>query len=284
MSSLYSITNKVNGKIYIGQTIQKAKTRWKNHRWQLNKGIHKNTYLQNSWNKYGSQNFSFNILLCGEFFKKELNQLEKDYINLYDSTNLSKGYNLKAGGNSSTHHPESKKLMSKKVKEYIDKTSFFERTKTDDWALAQDIYIFWLNKSNGRGGNKYPGHTKISQAFNIGRGTATILCQKFNKGWIPNLDIRWCKLYSAQNIKPDIIHNEAGQQRKGKEFWNEKSPEWCKAIKAYKVWSKEKLSIIKLMKRVSIKEGVSKAMVKKFKSGWCPQNDENYMKYYGTSI
>lgn len=61
MSVIYKILNTVNGKFYIGSTID-AKRRWKEHRSKLNKNKHINLHLQNSWNKYGESSFSFNII------------------------------------------------------------------------------------------------------------------------------------------------------------------------------------------------------------------------------
>jgi len=58
---IYLINNKCNGHQYIGQSVD-IESRWKSHRYELNRCIHNNTYLQNAWNKYKEQNFSFSIL------------------------------------------------------------------------------------------------------------------------------------------------------------------------------------------------------------------------------
>ena len=75
-SGIYQITNKVNGKFYIGSSIQ-IEIRWKQHINALKKGNHCNKKLQNSWNKYGEQAFEFSIL-------EETNDLinrEQFYVN-----------------------------------------------------------------------------------------------------------------------------------------------------------------------------------------------------------
>lgn len=110
MKGIYSITNKVNGKIYIGQTSD-IDFRWFQHINNLKKNKHNNKYLQNSWNKYGENNFNFDIIevLENEF---ELNDKEKYYIQLYKSNITSYGYNLTSGGDNYSLNEESKNKIS----------------------------------------------------------------------------------------------------------------------------------------------------------------------------
>jgi group I intron endonuclease len=61
-TGVYEIRNKVNNKRYIGSTIMSFTKRLEHHRCLLRNGTHKNTYLQRAWNKYGEDNFEFNIL------------------------------------------------------------------------------------------------------------------------------------------------------------------------------------------------------------------------------
>jgi group I intron endonuclease len=61
MSGIYKIINKINGKYYVGSA-KNIRSRWNGHRHLLNKNIHKNPHLQNSWNKYGIDNFEFIII------------------------------------------------------------------------------------------------------------------------------------------------------------------------------------------------------------------------------
>lgn len=63
MSSIavYSILNRVNGKQYIGGTID-TKSRWLNHKNSLNNNIHFNRCLQEDWNKFGENAFDFLLL------------------------------------------------------------------------------------------------------------------------------------------------------------------------------------------------------------------------------
>ena len=88
---IYKITNLVNGKVYIGSSID-IKRRWKKeHLYFLEKNKHWNDHLQSSWNKYGKKNFKFEI---EEPCSEELLIEREDYnINKYDSMNPDKGYN-----------------------------------------------------------------------------------------------------------------------------------------------------------------------------------------------
>jgi group I intron endonuclease len=59
---IYKIENIVTGDFYIGQSINLKNRRYQ-HFYELKKNKHKNKYLQNSFNKYGKENFKFFILL-----------------------------------------------------------------------------------------------------------------------------------------------------------------------------------------------------------------------------
>lgn len=109
---IYKVTNKINGKVYIGQTIRSLKARKQNHVWNaLNK---KNNYrFHNAIRKYGSENFTWEILIEGTGSQETLNELEKHFICLYNS--FEKGYNLTLGGGTSIgfrHSEKTKKEMS----------------------------------------------------------------------------------------------------------------------------------------------------------------------------
>ena len=67
---IYKIENKYDNKIYIGSSVNVDNRKYK-HFWMLRKNIHDNNYLQNSYNKFGEENFTFEVLeLCNfeDFF------------------------------------------------------------------------------------------------------------------------------------------------------------------------------------------------------------------------
>ena len=114
ISGIYIITNKINNKVYIGQSVD-IRTRWWNHRCELNRNNHYNRHLQGAWNKYGDDNFDFSVL--EECTQDELNNKEVYWIDKYNSTNPKNGYNLSTGGDCSTRGisltQEQKDYMSK---------------------------------------------------------------------------------------------------------------------------------------------------------------------------
>jgi group I intron endonuclease len=95
---IYEIRNKVNSKVYVGQTKAKvAAKRWHQHKRQLQTGKHINGHLQHAWAKYGPDNWEFKVL-AEATDEKQLAELEKHWIAEFDSTNAAKGYNLTTGG------------------------------------------------------------------------------------------------------------------------------------------------------------------------------------------
>ena len=92
---MYKVTNKINGKIYIGQTIQSVKDRWYRHCGKS--GISKaelNTHFKRAILKYGKENFTIETIeVCDS---TELNDREKFYISYYNS--YINGYNSTIGG------------------------------------------------------------------------------------------------------------------------------------------------------------------------------------------
>lgn len=78
MACVYSITNTVTKKLYIGSTICLVRKRWNTHKNHLRKNKHANSKLQNSWNKHGEESFEFKVLeKCEDLSAREL---EKAYV------------------------------------------------------------------------------------------------------------------------------------------------------------------------------------------------------------
>jgi group I intron endonuclease len=92
---IYKITNLIDGKVYIGQTVNYNK-RKKRHLNSLKNGNHHNEHLQRAFDKYGED--SFKIELIKKCNIEELDKLERYYIRELDACNHDKGYNMMYGG------------------------------------------------------------------------------------------------------------------------------------------------------------------------------------------
>lgn len=92
---IYKVTNKINGKIYIGQTIQSLKDRWYRH--CAKKSLSEaemNMHIKRAILKYGKENFTIEAL--EECDSELLNEREKFCIDYFDSYH--NGYNSTEGG------------------------------------------------------------------------------------------------------------------------------------------------------------------------------------------
>ena len=89
---IYCAFNSLNGKRYIGQTIQNLQDRKRNH-------IITNNcpYFHSALIKYGEENFEWKIIDAGER-GEELDEKEKFWISFFQTNNPSYGYNLTNGG------------------------------------------------------------------------------------------------------------------------------------------------------------------------------------------
>lgn len=108
MGCIYSITNIVNNKKYIGQT-SNFKRRIREHINDMKNGTHSNPHLTKSIEKYGLD--SFEIVKLEDCDNDILDEREEYWISYYSSTDKTKGYNIMPGGFSSRgYHPDTSYL------------------------------------------------------------------------------------------------------------------------------------------------------------------------------
>lgn len=93
---LYKITNRVNGKMYIG--ITKNPNVRKNQHWNFEKRFNGKSIsiLYQAMRKYGKDSFEFSIICIGS--KSYILDLETKVISLYRTQEKHFGYNIKPGG------------------------------------------------------------------------------------------------------------------------------------------------------------------------------------------
>lgn len=93
MIGIYAIKNLINNKVYVGKSVDIYK-RFIKHKQLLNQNNHYNLILQRAYNKYGHDQFIFEILEeCSEDI---INARECYWIDFYKNKNLS--YNIALGG------------------------------------------------------------------------------------------------------------------------------------------------------------------------------------------
>ena len=109
---IYRITNIINDKMYIGQTIQKnPKMRWYDHCSRARNG--QTNHLYNSMRLYGAENFVWEIIDSANTLD-DLNQKEQYWLSEYRK--ITEVYNLREAGNNKTHSAQSKEKMKESQK------------------------------------------------------------------------------------------------------------------------------------------------------------------------
>src|ERR1700743_1721332 len=103
---VYIITNNVNNKRYIGQTIQKLDNRWRSHTYH-----HHKMAISRAIKKHGAEHFNIRVLArCDSI--EEMNHREAYYIKLFNTLSPN-GYNLDSGGKNKITHQSTKDKISK---------------------------------------------------------------------------------------------------------------------------------------------------------------------------
>lgn len=154
MGYIYKITNKINGKIYIGQTKKTIEERFQEH---LKKAkIHTNRYLYDAMNKYGYENFI--VSQIEECANSKLDEREIYWIAFYQSNNKQYGYNMTIGGGggdtwiTNPHKEEIAKKISQAnkgkhknpqvIQKWVTAAKEANTIKIDKQELKQDIQNF----------------------------------------------------------------------------------------------------------------------------------------------
>jgi group I intron endonuclease len=145
MKGIYVIICEPENKLYIGSS-KNIKRRWSEHKRELNKGVHRNTFLQIDWDCYGDESFNFKVIeetdnliirerFWTDYYKDNYNIVknawnpmrEKKYVDKMMKTKRDKGQNLTFA----------QKLNESDVKEIIKRINAGE----SDISIAKDYNV-----------------------------------------------------------------------------------------------------------------------------------------------
>ena len=173
ISGVYKIRNKINGKFYIGSSVDIEKRFWRHHN-DLIKGIHHCIYLQRAWDKNGEDQFEFVVeKVCKEHEARRIEQeiLDQKYGSIYNTSRMA------GGGDLISYHPNRDLI----VKRIGDATREFMDSLTDEERIQK---FARKGSRNGMFGRKHTEAVKkkISQ-LNKGNRYAkgAIRSEKFRK-------------------------------------------------------------------------------------------------------
>lgn len=124
-SGVYKITNTINNKYYIGST-KNFSSRYRTHKYALNKGTNGCRILQQAVTKYGIENFIFSIVKVCENYKKEESKILNDNFPPYNMV-------LEAG--------EKRKLAASTRKKMSDNMKKRFKERPEIWYGKRKSYI-----------------------------------------------------------------------------------------------------------------------------------------------
>ena len=145
MGYIYKITNKINNKIYIGQTIKERPTdRFSQHRYaarhlESDSGI---SYLHRAMNVDGVDNFSFEII--EQVDNDLLNEREKYWIKYYNCQ-VPNGYNLTEGGEGTSGYSRPQSIEEREKRQQSNKQFFIDHPEAKEEA-RQRAKKLWENE------------------------------------------------------------------------------------------------------------------------------------------
>lgn len=143
MTGIYMIINKIDGKKYYGSA-KNIRIRWNRHINDLNKNQHQNIILQRAWNKYGSENFEFEVL--EECSYDDLLIIEQKYLDRNPEYNIGK---KSSGGDNISKNPNKDKII-KNIKNGL-KVRYSKLTESEKETRSRNL--LGEKNPNWRGGS-----------------------------------------------------------------------------------------------------------------------------------
>lgn len=181
MVGIYKITNIINGKSYIGQSINIDK-RIKEHFYKAScqKDCSYNSILHSAIRKYGEANFKIEIVV--ECCTDKLDELEKYYIQEFN-TLTPNGYNILAGGQQNRRVPNCCKDCGKQItrKATYCKSCAAKHQERKVENIPEKLELALMIKNDG--------FSKVGKYFGVSDSTIK----------------KWCKSYGIPYLKDELI-------------------------------------------------------------------------------
>lgn len=230
---IYKITNKVNGKSYIGQSVNIHK-RWTSEKNNaFNPNAHEYNYpISRAFRKYGVENFSFEIIeQCS--IGDDLDAKERHWIDIYDT--YFHGYNQTFGGDGGQGRYAKPKESILGIINDLKNTSLTHGEIANKWNISREMVQgintgrYWrhntqypLQSRKGYAAKKVPKYEPIKQTKSNKKPSCGILLLRLQEtkgnysevarlyGVSPNAVKKWIKSY---NIDLNSLKNDTNTQK-----------------------------------------------------------------------
>lgn len=199
MGFIYKITNNINGKVYIGQTIKTIKKRWQQHICNSSKPYFQQIVLYKAMKKYGKENFYIEPI--EEIDNSQLDEREKYWIKYYNS--YKNGYNSTIGGKATTLYELDEEQIifdyyNLKTARKVAKKYNVDHAVIDGILNAHNIPHFSQRQYNGQRVKCFKDG--IEYSFD-----SIVDCAQFLIDNDPNIKTK--KVHTAKQYISDIINN-----------------------------------------------------------------------------
>lgn len=136
---IYSITNNITNKKYIGSTTRSFEERWQTHKRQLKSGTHHCKPLQKEWDEYGEEAFSFEII---EFVAEDSSVLDREqyYIDLYSGL-----YNVNLRVQGGFRQAPNKELMDNVLS--LAEQRLSDRRIAAELGISREVVRYYRNRN-----------------------------------------------------------------------------------------------------------------------------------------
>lgn len=177
MGVIYKVTNKVNGKVYIGQTIRSFNRRKTEHLNQAKTKRRSCAYFHSALLKYGPDSFEWKIIFESDS-QNTLNSKEIEFIKEYNAYGEN-GYNLCYGGDSNSGYKLSEETIEKRRNfKHSDETKEKARQRMLGTKLSDETKEKIRQANLGKKASEKTKE-KMSKS-NKGKGTKKVICEETN--------------------------------------------------------------------------------------------------------